>query len=179
MKEIFPKEFLAYTSEVHRYRHRRKSVVIYAILLLSILGFLLALPLIRIPIYISSPGTITGEVTSDSLFLAECHIRAGDIALIRKHMPVTYQIDAYDHNQWGLATGNIIHVSRNAELDQDQAIFKIRCSMNQTYLSLRNGQRGFLIKGQTLTAHIPLNERSLFDLLSDQWDDWLDPKVRN
>ena len=179
MKQIFPKEFLEYTSEVHRYRHRKKSLVIYAILLLSILGSLIALPFIKIPLSISSKGRITNALSTDTLLIAECDIKAGDIGLIRENIPVSFQIDSYDHNQWGMASGKILDVSRHAVMKQEQVIFRIRCSINETHLSLPSGQKGLLRNGQSLTAHIQLKERSLFELLSDQWHDLLDPNVKN
>lgn len=154
-------------------------MVIYAILLLAILGCVFALPFIRVPLYISSKGRIIGEGSPDICLAAECTIRAGDIGLIQKNMPVTFQIDAFDQNQWGIATGEILAVSRDAEMHHDQAVFRIRCSVNETHLSLPNGYRGYLSNGQTLTAHIQLSERSLFELLSDQWHDWIDPNARN
>jgi len=179
MKQVFPKEILEFTADVYRFRHRKKSMVIYAILLLAILGCVFALPFVRIPLYISSEGRIIREDSPDACLVAECSIQAGDIGLIQENTPVTFQIDAFDQNQWGIATGEILAVSRDAEMYHDQAVFRIRCSVNETYLSLQNGHRGYLRKGQTLTAHIQLTERSLFDLLNDQWHDWLVPNVRN
>ena len=168
MKRIYPKEFLEYTSEVHRYRHRKRSLVIYGIFLLFLLGFILILPFVSVPLYISAKGRVQDVPSAETLAVAECYIQAVDIGLIQVNTPVTFRIDAYDHNHWGVATGKILEVSREAVMLEDHAVFRIRCSINETYLSLQNNHRGYLHKGQSLTADIMLTERSLFELLRDQ-----------
>ena len=179
MKQVFPKEFLEFTVDVHRFRHRNKGAIIYGLLLMFMIGACSALPFVRIPLYISSRGTILREFYPKAGLVAESYIRAGDIALIRESTPVTLQIDAFDHNHWGLATGEILEVSRNAIFRQNQAVFRIRCRLNETYLSLPNNRRGYLSSGQTLTVHIQLTERSLIDLFQDKWYDWLDTNAHN
>ena len=178
MKQIFPKEFLEHTSEIHRFRHRKRSLIIYALLMFFIVGSITALPFLRIPLYISSRGKIIDMDSQEDYLIVECKIRPGEIGLIRKNTPLTYQIDAFDHNQWGMATGKILHVSQDADILHEQVVFRILCSIDEKYLSL-NQHRAYLRKEQTLTANIKLAERSLFQLLSDHWHNWLDPSFQN
>ncbi len=54
-------------------------------------------------------------------------------------------------------------------------MFRVLCSLNQEFLTLKNGFKGQLKKGMLVNARFELTERSLFDLLYDKMDDWLNP----
>lgn len=64
----------------------------------------------------------------------------------------TLMVDAYNYHQWGTAKGSILSLGKDIELLNDQPIFKVRCSLDQTQLQLPNGAIGKLHKGLTLTA---------------------------
>lgn len=121
-------------------------------------------------------GTQLGEISPDTNLLVECYVNPSDIGLLRRDTKINFQIDAYNYNQWGMATGKIIEIGKDIELLDNQLVFKIRCKMDQKYLELKNGFQGNLRKGMTLNANFELTERSLFDLLYDQMDDWLNPR---
>lgn len=120
-------------------------------------------------------GTQLGEISPDTDLLVECYINPSDIGLLKQSNKISFQVDAFNYNQWGLATGEIIEIGKDVELIENQPVFKVRCKMNQKYLSLKNGFRGNLKKGMTLNANFRLTERSLFDLLYDKMDDWMNP----
>lgn len=124
-----------------------------------------------------SAGAIVAELSPDTTLIAECYVSPSKVGLIRKQTAVRFHIDAFDHNQWGQANGEILEVSRDVEFVQDQPVFRIRCTIREEYLALQNGRKGYLRKGLTLTAHIKMTERSLFDLLDDQWQNWLNPHM--
>lgn len=126
-----------------------------------------------------SDGTQLGEISPDGELLAECYITPSDIGLLRKKNKVKFQIDAYNYNQWGFVTGEVIEIGKDVELIGDKPVFKVRCNIDQKYLELKNGFRGTLKMGMTLNANFKLVERSLYDLLHDKVDDWLNPsKIR-
>jgi HlyD family secretion protein len=54
-------------------------------------------------------------------------------------------------------------------------MFKLLCSLDQNFLQLKNGFKGQLKKGIVVNARFEIIERSLFDLLYDKIDDWLNP----
>ena len=120
-------------------------------------------------------GTQLGEISPDTDLLVECYINPSDIGLLKQSNKISFQVDAFNYNQWGLATGEIIEIGKDVELIENQPVFKVRCKMNQKYLSLKNGFRGNLKKGMTLNANFRLTERTLFDLLYDKMDDWMNP----
>lgn len=122
-----------------------------------------------------SSGTMLAEISPDTELLAECYVSPLDIGLIDKSKPVNFQIDAYNYNQWGLATGKILEISQDIELVNEQPTFKMKCQLNEDFLELKNGARGTIKKGMTFNARFELTERTLYQLLYDKVDDWMNP----
>ncbi|WP_439581752.1 HlyD family secretion protein [Dyadobacter bucti] len=123
------------------------------------------------------PGEVLGVISPDSNLLVECYISTKDIGLLRNGMKARMQVDAYNYNQWGMAEGTIASISNDIIItEQQQTFFKVKCILNRNHLTLKQGVKGYLKKGMTLRAHFVVTERSLFDLLYDQADDWLNPK---
>lgn len=116
-------------------------------------------------------------ISPDSNILAEYLVAPQDIGYLQKEMPVLFQVDAYNYNQWGLATGSIIDISNDIHVINNTPYFKVRCSLNEEELSLKNGYKGKLKKGLTTTAHFKVTKRTLAQLLFDKTDDWLNPKI--
>ena len=120
-------------------------------------------------------GTVLAQISPDTDLLVECYISPAEIGLIGEQDPANFQIDAYNYNQWGLASGRVIEIGKDVEFLEDKSIFKVRCSLDQKYLLLKNGFKGNLKKGMTLNANFKLSRRTLFELLYDKMDDWLNP----
>ena len=120
-------------------------------------------------------GTIVAEISPDTDLVAECYLSPSDIGTMKKNNKVNFQIDAFNYNQWGLATGHIKEISKDVDLLDNQPVFTVKCIVNQSYLTLSNGFQGELKKGMTFNARFLLTERTLFELLYDKADDWLNP----
>ncbi|GLU45098.1 HlyD family secretion protein [Allomuricauda sp. NBRC 101325] len=123
-------------------------------------------------------GTILAEISPDTNLLVECYVNPMDIGFINKSKPINFQIDAFNYNQWGLATGKILDISQDIEIIENRPVFKVRCSINEMFLELKNGTRGTIKKGMTLNARFELTERSLYQLLYDKVDNWINPTVK-
>ncbi len=123
------------------------------------------------------PNQQIARISPDNALLIECYISPSDIGLIRQNMDVSFQIHSFNYNQWGLGTGKVTELSNNVININNQPYFKVRCSLGQNYLSLKNGYKGYLKKGMTLTGRFMITKRSLFQLLYDKTDDWLNPKI--
>jgi len=120
--------------------------------------------------------TIATITPSDSL-IVECFVNPNDIGYLQKGKSATFQIDAYNYNQWGLATGEIIDISNQPYQEKESVYFKVKCRLNQNCLFLKSGYSGKLKNGLTLTSRFLINRRSLYELLFDKADDWLNPKI--
>ena len=108
--------------------------------------------------------------------IVESTVLPNDIGLIKPHQKVKFQLDAFNYNQWGLLTGKVIDIDKNITLQENQAFFKVRCALDSKELKLKSGYKTQVSKGMTLTTRYIITRRSLFDLLFDKVDDWLNPK---
>ncbi|MFH5832290.1 HlyD family secretion protein [Halalkalibaculum sp. DA384] len=115
------------------------------------------------------------EISPDTGLVAECYVSPREIGLLKEGMIAYFQVDAFDYNQWGMLTGKVIEISNDAITNNDQPFFRVRAELDRSYLELPNGYKGYLKKGMTLQARFKVTERSLFQLLYDNVDDWLNP----
>ena len=118
------------------------------------------------------------EISPDTQLIAICYVKPIDIGLIRKGQTVNFQIDAFNYNQWGLISGEVMDISDDIIFTaQGNAVFKVSCILDKEYLKLRNNYRGNLRKGMSFTARFMITERTLYELLYDKLDDWLNPNL--
>lgn len=120
-------------------------------------------------------GESLAELSEDGKLIVELYLPPSKIGLIKINDSINFQIDAYNYRNWGLAKGIIQTISKDIEIIDNQPVFKIIASVNQEYLTLKNGARGEFKKGLTLSARIKIANRSFFDLLYDKVDDWINP----
>ena len=125
-------------------------------------------------------GQPIGEISPEENMVAECMVSPKDIGFIKKNQKVKFQIDAYNYNQWGLLEGKVVDIDQNITVNQQtgEAYFKVRCVMDKNYLQLKNGYKGQIGKGMTLTARFYLLDRTLWQLLFDRVDDWFNPNLK-
>jgi HlyD family secretion protein len=122
-----------------------------------------------------------GNISPTSGLFAFCYIKPEDIGLIHKGQRVNFQIDAFNYNQWGLLAGQVTDISDDILLPSvnNQPVFKLKCVIDKDYLSLKNGYKGYIKKGMSFTARLNVAKRSLYQLLYDKIDDWVNPNMKN
>jgi HlyD family secretion protein len=120
-------------------------------------------------------GQELGYISPDTTLVAEVHVAPGDIGLIQRHQAVRFQVAAYNYNEWGLLQGEVVDVSEDVVATDDQAYYIVLCRLSQNYLQMAGGYRGMLRKGMTLHARFVIGRRSLWQLLYDKVDDWMNP----
>jgi len=121
-------------------------------------------------------GETFAEISPDSGLVAEVQISPTDIGLLKAGMPVTIQVDAFDYNQWGSVEAYVVDIADDVMLTQQELpVFRVRCQLRQIQLRLPNGYTGTLRKGMSFRARFPVTKRTLFQLLYDKADDWLNP----
>jgi len=72
--------------------------------------------------------------------------------------------------------GKVIDIDHNITIQGEQTYFKVRSALNTTTMKLQSGYKTQVTKGMTLTTRYIITRRSLFDLLFDKVDNWLNPK---
>ncbi|WP_423735387.1 HlyD family secretion protein [Chitinophaga caseinilytica] len=122
-------------------------------------------------------GEMIGIISPDSNLVAECLVSPKDIGYLKAGMPVRFQVDAFNYNEWGSVEGTVQSVDNDFTLVENQPVFKVRCQFAATEVATAKGVKGQLKKGMTLQARFLLTRRSLFQLLYDKTDDWMNPNV--
>lgn len=115
-------------------------------------------------------------ISSPDELIVESNVSPNDIGLIKKNQKVKFQLDAFNYNQWGLLEGKVIDIDHNITMQGEMTFFKVRSSLNSKTLQLKSGYKTDVSKGMTLTTRYIITRRSLFDLLFDKIDNWLNPK---
>lgn len=123
-------------------------------------------------------GESLGIISPDSSILVECYVSPQDIGLLKPGMQVRFQIDAFNYNEWGLVNGKITDIAKDFVLINEQPVFKVRCHLEKQDVSLPTGYKATLKKGMTLRARFIVTKRSLFQLLYDKVDDWVNPNLK-
>lgn len=109
--------------------------------------------------------------------MVECYVAPADIGYIQTFQDVNFQLDAFNYQQWGLLHGKVTYILPDIVQINEQPFFRVRCLLDKHYLELPNGYRGNLKKGMTTTARFYLTRRSLWQLLFDKIDNWMNPKI--
>lgn len=124
-------------------------------------------------------GQHIADISADDDLIAECLVPAASIGFIHPDQPVNFQIDTYNYNQWGMISGTVSDIDYNIITDErsGEAFFRVRCNLNEYHLTLRNGHRAQVGKGNTYTARFHLIDRTLWQLLFDRVDDWFNPAL--
>ena len=130
---------------------------------------------IQVGSFLNASQPIATISATDQL-IVESTVSPNDIGLIQKNQKVKFQIDAFNYNQWGFLEGKVIDIDRNITIQGEQAFFKVRSTLNTTVIQLQSGYKTHVSKGMTLTTRYIITRRSLYDLLFDKVDDWLNPK---
>ncbi|MEH6306196.1 HlyD family efflux transporter periplasmic adaptor subunit [Olivibacter sp. CPCC 100613] len=118
------------------------------------------------------------ELSPDSSLIAMMFVKPSDIGLIQKGQSIRFQIDAFNYNQWGILRGKVLNIGEDMVLDGNKnPVFKVMCELDKDHLKLPNGYIGKLKKGMTLQGRFIVNRRSLYQLLYDKIDDWINPNL--
>lgn len=123
-------------------------------------------------------GQKMAELSPDTLLTAICYIAPTDIGLVFDGQATKLQIDAFNYNQWGFLDARVIEISNDVLLNTDanRPVFKVKCQLLQSHLKLKNGYKGSIKKGMTFSAHFMVAKRTIFQLIYDKMDSWLNPR---
>jgi HlyD family secretion protein len=93
-------------------------------------------------------------------------------------MPVRLLIDAFNYSDWGFINGAVVEIPDDYAVINNRPVFRTVVKLEATELALQSGTRRQLKKGMTLRARFVVAERSLWQLLRDDINDWLNPLQR-
>jgi len=116
-------------------------------------------------------------ISPEGDLIGECYVPTRDIGLLKVGQFVRYQMEAFDYNYFGVLTGKVSTIDNDFTVINNTPVFKVRCSFDSTQLHLKNGFTGKLKKGLNFQARFIVARRSLWQLLYDKLDDWLNPNA--
>jgi HlyD family secretion protein len=123
-----------------------------------------------------SPNLKLAEISPDTSIFAVTYLSPQDIAFLSEGQEVKFQVDAFNYNQWGVAEGKILQIADDLTMvSEREAGFLVTCRLDSDFLALPTGQKGEIKKGMTFSARFIVARRTLYQLLYDKVDDWLNP----
>lgn len=121
-------------------------------------------------------GQSLAVISPDSTMYFEVYVTPRNIGYLHVGMPVNVQVESFNYNEWGTISGTVQEISSDFLTDnQGSSFYKVKCNMEKKHLTLKNGRQGKLKKGMNVSAHFMVTKRSLFDLLYQKMDDWMNP----
>jgi multidrug resistance efflux pump len=124
-------------------------------------------------------GTLIGILSPDSGLIGEFYVSSRNIAYLRKRQQVQLHLDAFPSREWGSLPAQIHDISGDFLMLDEQPVYRVKCSLDQTEMLLRNGYSANLKKGMTFQARCLVSRRTLLQLLTDKADNWLNPVKNN
>lgn len=124
------------------------------------------------------PSQAIAYISASDSLLVECYISPADIGYISENQKVVFQMDAFDYREWGMLEGRVSEVLHDVVNVSEKPAFRVRCRLNSSCLELKTGYQGCIKKGMTVTARFHLTQRTLWQLIFDKVDNWMNPKIR-
>lgn len=122
-------------------------------------------------------GQSLAVISPDSTLCIEVYVTPRNIGFMSVGMSVNVQVESFNYNEWGTIPGRVKDISSDFLTDsQGNSFYKVKCEMERDFLQLKNGRIGKLKKGMTVNAHFMVTRRSLFNLLYQKMDGWVNPK---
>ncbi len=120
-------------------------------------------------------GEVLAVISPEAELIAECYIKTSDIGLLKLDQKVLFQVDAFDYNYFGVLTGKILSINNDYTIVDNRPVFMVKCVLDSKQMHLKNGFTGTIKKGMTFQARFVIAERTLWQLLFDKIDDWVNP----
>ena len=178
---LLPSELVQNGIDAYLSKYPAASRKIYWLVMGFVVVVLCTLPFIYVDLSVQDAGLILPaaekNICPDSMLYAEINVSQRNIGYIAKDMPVNIQISSFNYNEWGSISGKVTEISSDFMTDTsgNNVFYKVKCSLDKNHLLRKNGVKGWLKKGMSVSAHFRITRRSLFDLLYHKMDDWVNP----
>lgn len=104
-------------------------------------------------------------VPRDTNLVVEAAVLNKDIGFVRERQPVRVKLEAFPFTDYGLVTGTVEHISRDAIQDEKQGlIYSARIRLHRSSISA-NGRDIPLGHGMAVQAEIKTGERRIIQYL--------------
>ncbi|MCA9025665.1 MAG: HlyD family efflux transporter periplasmic adaptor subunit [Planctomycetaceae bacterium] len=112
-------------------------------------------------------GEVVFEVAEQQGFIFEAGVPGDEIADLKADMPSRIKFDAFDHQQYGTASGTVTFVSPDSQVSDDLVVYNVKIALADH--SLRRGDRiGQIRLGLAGRAEIITQQKSLLAVFGEQ-----------
>ena len=120
------------------------------------------------------------EISPDGNLIAECYVEPKDIGYISAGMNGRVQVSAFNYTEWGVLNATVDEVFDDVSVSADgkQSFYRMYCALDSDHLTLKNGFEGYIKRGMVVNANFIVASRTVFQLLYDKLDNWLNPEIR-
>ena len=117
------------------------------------------------------------ELSPNGTLIAECYVTPKDIGYLHSGMKGRIQVSSFPYTEWGVLQATVEEVFDDVTVSADgtRSFYKVYCSLDRDYLTLKNGYTGQLKKGMAIGVNFLVTRRTIFQLVYDKLDDWLNP----
>lgn len=124
-------------------------------------------------------GQQLAEISPDGHLIAECYVAPKDVGYLRTGTTGKVQVSSFNYTEWGMLDTRVDEIFDDVTVSSDgtQSFYKVYCSLDKDYLSLKNGYKGYLKKGMVVNTNFLVTRRTVFQLLYDKINDWLNPNI--
>ena len=103
-----------------------------------------------------------------------------DVGYLRTGSKGRVQVSSFNYTEWGVLIATVVEIFDDVSVSSDgtQSFYKVYCSLNDDHLTLKNGYKGYLKKGMVVNTNFLITRRTVFQLLYDKVNDWLNPNIQ-
>ena len=89
------------------------------------------------------------------------------------------QVSSFNYTEWGMLDTVVDEVFDDVTLSSDgtKSFYRVYCILNDDHLTLKNGYIGYLKKGMAINTNFLITRRTVFQLLYDKINNWLNPNI--
>jgi adhesin transport system membrane fusion protein len=120
---------------------------------------------------VARPGEELMQVVpvEDSL-VVEAKVRTADIGFLRRNLPATVKLDAFDYAIYGVFHGQVTFISADTISEQiagqEMSLYRVHVKIERHDLRTRAGERLEIQPGMTGTVEIKTGERTIWEFLT-------------
>lgn len=124
-------------------------------------------------------GQQLAEISPDGHLIAECYVAPKDIGFLTTGTKGKVQVSSFNYTEWGMLEARVDEIFDDVTVSSDgtQSFYKVYCSLGNDHLTLKNGHKGYLKKGMVINTSFLVTRRTVYQLLYDKINDWLNPNI--
>jgi adhesin transport system membrane fusion protein len=120
---------------------------------------------------VARPGEeIMQIVPLEEELLIEAKVKPADVAFVKRGLPATVKLDAYDYTVYGTLQGEVSYISADTLSEDnrgnDQPYYRVQVRIDTRHLTARNGEKIEMQPGMTATVEIKTGSNTVLRYLT-------------